>query len=65
MCISPQVFLYDGELHLIPIPSSPAEVTVYPAGVPTLQTALSLVWSEHRTRAADGMQNAIQARIQG
>lgn len=63
--VFPQVFLYGGELHIIPIPSTPAEVTVYPAGVPTLQTALGLVWSHRETRASEGVQKAIQARIQG
>ena len=62
---SPQVFLYAGELHLIPLPSSPAEVTVYPAGVPTLQTALDLVWGHHKTKASEGVQKVIQARIHG
>ena len=63
--MSLQVFLYAGELHLIPIPSSPAEVTTYPIGTPTLEMALGLVWSGHKTGAAEGVQKAIQARIQG
>ena len=58
-----QVFLKDGKLHFIPVPSNPAEITVYTASTPTLKQAYHLLASSLKTAANEHIQNAIQRRI--
>ena len=60
-----QVFVCNGEVHIIPIPSNPAEVTVYPTGIPMVHQALQVVFGPHRTVAEERVQRAIRKRIQG
>lgn len=59
-----RVFLHNGNLHIIPYPTNPSEVTSYPAGVPTLQHAYqTVVNKETKTQASDSIQGCIKARI--
>ena len=61
-----QVFIYGGELHIIPQPENPAEVTVLPSGVPTLDAAVQCVRDTVVTTVADiNIQTDIQHRIIG
>ena len=58
-----QVFVHKGKLHIIPIPSTPGELTVYPTGTPTVSQSLQLVFSVHKTEATGRIQDAISQRI--
>lgn len=59
-----QVFVRDGKVHIIPIPSTPGEVTIYPTGTPIIDQALHLVFGPHNTEAAAKIQKAISQRIE-
>lgn len=59
-----QVFVHDGKVHIIPIPSTPGEVTIYPTGTPIIDQALHLVFGPHNTEAAAKIQKAISQRIE-
>ena len=62
--LRPQVFLYRGEVHIIPRPLTPADVTYYPVATPTLQEAVDLVVNPTvPTCASKDVQDAIQQRI--
>ena len=52
-----------GDVHIIPQPSSPAEIMHYPVGTPTLPQAISLVRSDTPTVASKPIQEAIQRKI--
>ena len=52
-----RVYVHQGQLHIIPLPSSPAEVGVIPVGTPSLTTALGLLGP--RTLAAPAIQQAV------
>lgn len=58
-----RVFIHDGRVHIIPIPSTPGELPVYPTGTPTVFQALQLVFGVHNTVAAAKIQTAINQRI--
>ncbi|XP_061168215.1 protein ecdysoneless homolog [Saccostrea echinata] len=59
-----RVFLYNNELHIIPRPQTPAEVTIFPASTPTLQEAVNCVrQSALKTRASPQVQKALKARV--
>lgn len=58
-----QVFIHDGRVHIIPIPSTPGELPIYPTGTPTVFQALQLVFGVHNTVAAAKIQTAINQRI--
>lgn len=58
-----RVFVHKGKLHIIPIPSTPGELTVYPTGTPTVSQSLQLVFSVHKTEATGRIQDAISQRI--
>lgn len=60
-----RVFVYKGKLHIIPIPSTPGELIVFPTGTPTVCQALQLVFSVHKTEAAAKIQDAVNQRIIG
>lgn len=59
-----RVFVHDGKVHIIPIPSTPGEVTIYPTGTPIIDQALHLVFGPHNTEAAAKIQKAISQRIE-
>ncbi|XP_022317382.2 protein ecdysoneless homolog [Crassostrea virginica] len=59
-----RVFIHNNELHIIPRPQSPAEVTLFPAGTPSLLEAVNCVRkSASRTRADLAVQKALKARV--
>ena len=59
-----QVFLCQGNVHLIPLPANPAELATLPAGTPSLSRALALVRDGGITTIATSpVQQAIHSRI--
>ncbi|KAJ3163178.1 hypothetical protein HDU86_002347 [Geranomyces michiganensis] len=60
-----RVFLYQGALHLIPLPKTPAEITVYPSGKLSLPTALALVRGPANTAAPLDVCRVITERLLG
>lgn len=58
-----RVFVHKGKLHILPIPSNPGEVIIYPAGTPTVLQALQLIFGVHKTEAAAKIQSTISQRI--
>ena len=60
-----RVFIYQGSLHIVPLPSNPSEITVFPTGKPTLQSALKTVKTNaKKTLALPWIQDPIMKRIQ-
>ncbi|XP_077980173.1 protein ecdysoneless homolog [Glandiceps talaboti] len=64
-CIN-RVFLHHGDIHIIPIPSSPADIAVLPTGSPSLEVALQTI-KQHpdRTVASEKIQECIRNRLKG
>ncbi|KAK3089567.1 hypothetical protein FSP39_004670 [Pinctada imbricata] len=59
-----RVYLYNGELHIIPIPQTPAEITTLPTGTPSVEQAIQCVKNYNSaTRASNKVQQEISARI--
>ncbi|EDO37998.1 predicted protein [Nematostella vectensis] len=58
-----RVFIQGGNVHIIPLPSSPGEITIFPTGWPTLIISLQLVFGPHETAAAQEIQQAIKQRL--
>ena len=58
-----RVYIHKGQLHIIPLPDSPATLDVFPTGRPLLTRALSLVVSSVRTEAANSVQDVIAKRV--
>jgi len=56
-------FVRHGKVHIVPIPSNPGELTIYPTGTPTVLQALQLVFSHHKTEAGPKIQSEIKQRI--
>ena len=61
--LSFQDFVRHGKVHIVPIPSNPGELTIYPTGTPTVLQALQLVFSHHKTEAGPKIQSEIKQRI--
>ena len=60
-----RVFIYQGSLHVVPLPSKPSEITVFPTGKPTLCSALKTVKTNaKKTLALPWIQDPIMKRIQ-
>ncbi|XP_053382124.1 protein ecdysoneless homolog [Mercenaria mercenaria] len=59
-----RVYIYNGELHIIPIPQSPADVAAFPRSITSIGDAVECVrtYSE-QTRASKQIQTAINNRI--
>lgn len=59
-----QVFIHNGQLHIIPKPSSPADIPRLPVAMPTVEAAIKIV-SDTRTptTADEAVQGSIQSRI--
>lgn len=57
------MFVHNGKVHIIPIPSTPGELTIYPTGTPTVLQAVQLVFGVQITEAAVQIQRAIGQRI--
>ncbi|XP_078055505.1 protein ecdysoneless homolog isoform X2 [Mustelus asterias] len=60
-----KVFFYRGELHIIPIPQNPGELSWLPASDPTILQALNLLTTHSdRCLAAEPIRKAIRKRIE-
>lgn len=59
-----RVFVHEGKVHIIPIPSTPEELTMYPTGTPLLHQALKLVFGPYNTEAVAQIQETIKQRIE-
>ena len=58
------MFIHKGQLHIIPKPRSPAEVTVLPVSNPTIQEAVQIVLNKAiPTLASEPIQQCIQERL--
>ncbi|KAI8821665.1 SGT1 protein-domain-containing protein [Fimicolochytrium jonesii] len=60
-----RVFLHKGVLHIIPIPRTPAEIPLYPAGNITLEQALDTIRGSAPTNAPEKVQDVIMQRLNG
>ncbi|XP_030840023.1 protein ecdysoneless homolog [Strongylocentrotus purpuratus] len=59
-----RVFIYNGELHIIPKPGSPAELAFLPAGVPSISHAVEVVRKHsQKTLAKPSIREAVRARV--
>ena len=59
-----QVFIHRGQLHIIPKPRSPAELTSLPISTPSIQEAVCIVSDEAiPTEASEPVQKCIQERL--
>jgi hypothetical protein len=59
-----RVFVSNGDLHIVPIPQTPAQITEYPAGTPSLSQALRLIRKGSLvTRASQLVQSALNKRL--
>lgn len=60
-----RVFLYDGDIHIIPIPESSEDTDGLPLFTPTIPEAIDCIRQlSHRTRADDTIQKAVKRRIE-
>ena len=61
-----QVYLYEGTIHLIPYPLTPAHIALLPTGTPTLAEAVTCIRDNPSLTMAEAkVQQEIQARLQG
>ncbi|XP_060076683.1 protein ecdysoneless homolog [Ylistrum balloti] len=59
-----RVYIHNGQLHIIPLPQSHAEITSLPGAAPSISDAVQCVQScSHATVASASIQQAIQTRI--
>ena len=59
-----QVFIYNGHLHIIPIPQSPADIASFPHSFSSVGDAVECVRTyAEQTRASQEIQTAIQNRL--
>ena len=58
-----QVFIYEGKIHIIPPPETPAELTFLPRTLPSVQEAILCI-REHQevTMASEKIQRDISGR---
>eukprot|EP00795_Rhopilema_esculentum_P009084 gene9084-16738_t len=58
-----RVYIHKGQLHVIPFPSNPAEVTMFPTGKPSIQEAIRIIFGDHGIEVNSRIQNSIDAKI--
>ena len=59
-----QVFIHGDQLHIIPKPRSPAELTSLPVSTPSVHEAVRIVSNEAiQTEASEQIQKCIQERL--
>ena len=59
-----QVFIHQGQLHILPKPRSPAELTSLPVSIPTVREAVRIVSDGAiPTEASEPVQKCIQERL--
>ena len=60
-----RVFIYQGNLHILPLPSKPSEITIFPTGKPSIYNALkTLKTNAEKTLALPWIQDPIMNKIQ-
>lgn len=60
-----RVFLYQGKLHIVPLPTKPSEITIFPAGTPTINQSLKILKENSKiTVASQWIQDPILRIIQ-
>ncbi|ESO94107.1 hypothetical protein LOTGIDRAFT_145160 [Lottia gigantea] len=60
-----RIFIYNGELHIIPIPENANEMSDLPLFTPSVPDAVNIVREhEHLTKAKPEIQNAIMKKLQ-
>ncbi|XP_071943829.1 protein ecdysoneless homolog [Antedon mediterranea] len=60
-----RVFLFQGELHIIPLPTTPAELAWLPPGTPTVHQAVNIIRSHpDRTLASKPIRDAVHKRLE-
>lgn len=60
-----RVFLYKGQLHIVPLPTNPSEITLFPAGKPIIDVALKiLVENPGKTIALPWIQDSALKKAQ-
>lgn len=65
-CLFFQVYIFQGNLHIIPFPQSPAQITTLPSGVPEIQYAVKCVRNYNTaTLASTEINNAVKQRFDG
>lgn len=58
------MFIYKGELHIIPIAQNPGEITPVPGGTPSISSAITAVRDfSSVTKASDSVQKAVGRKI--
>ncbi|ORX92838.1 SGT1-domain-containing protein [Basidiobolus meristosporus CBS 931.73] len=61
-----RVYIYNGALHIIPIPKTPADFGIFPAGQISVQKGIEIIRKNSRsTIQNNGIQNTIQHRLAG
>ncbi|XP_052069316.1 protein ecdysoneless homolog [Mytilus californianus] len=61
-----RVYIFQGNLHIIPFPQSPAQITTLPSGVPAVQYAVKCVRNYNTaTLASTEINNAVRQRFEG
>ncbi len=58
-----RVYVYKGVLHIIPMPTTPGMIGIYPPGTPSHVEAVLLVCGEHPTEASPEIRGAVMARV--
>ncbi|OWF55919.1 protein ecdysoneless homolog [Mizuhopecten yessoensis] len=59
-----RVYIYNGQLHIIPLPQSPADITSLPGSVPSISDAVQCVRTcSPAAVASASIQQAVQTRI--
>jgi len=58
-----RVFIHNGLMHIIPQPSYPGEMGLYPVSTPNLIQAYELVTGTNKTVACDSIQEAINQKL--
>lgn len=59
-----QVYIYNGEVHVIPVPQSPADVAAFPHSITSIGDAVECIRTyPEQTRASKKVQNAINNRL--
>lgn len=60
-----RVFICQGNLHIIPLPSKPSEITIFPTGKPTVYQALKVLKTNaEKTTALPWIQDPVMKKIQ-
>eukprot|EP00833_Pecoramyces_ruminatium_P006023 jgi/Orpsp1_1/1180055/evm.model.c7180000071985.1 len=58
-----RVFIYQGKVHIIPYPTTPYELILFPAGKVYLSRALDIILGPGKTESSQDINNAINLKI--